>query len=452
MKGIGLIVTLVLALPAGAVAAAAPVPRGGDGQAGGDAPLVLTLPQAVERGLAASHRLGEIEARRTGAEASVAGREAASRPQVSAQAGYTRTNHVEEFGIQVPGGPLRVIYPDVPDNFRTRLDLQWPIYTFGRTDALERAARAEATATGFDLQAARNDLKLEITRAFWAVVTANESVRVLTSSLERMDAALGDVRNRLKVGLVPPSDVLSVEAQRSRQQLFLIQARNNRDVALADLRRLVGAGPDTPLEASARFEPPAPLSAETVSLVQAARDARPERQALSTRIQGAGERREAAAAGRRPIIAVAAGFDYARPNPRIFPRAAAWNESWDASVNLVWNLWDSGRSAAETAEAAAAQLAIRERLLEFDSVLEVEVRQRRLDLHSALASITAASDAVTSATEARRVVGERFAAGVTTSTEVLDAQVALLQAELDRTQAIANARLAEARLERALGK
>ena len=44
---------------------------------------------------------------------------------------------------------------------------------------------------------------------------------------------------------------------------------------------------------------------------------------------------------------------------------------------------------------------------------------------------------VRSATEARRVIGERFTAGVATSTDVLDAQVALLQAELDRTQAVA---------------
>ena len=71
---------------------------------------------------------------------------------------------------------------------------------------------------------------------------------------------------------------------------------------------------------------------------------------------------------------------------------------------------------------------------------------------SSRAAIEAATDAVRSAKEARRVLGDRFAAGVATSTDVLDAQVALLQADLDRTQAIANAHLADARLARALGK
>lgn len=412
----------------------------------------LTLDDAIARGLAASHRLAELTARQQGAAAAVQGRHAAGMPQLSAQAGYTRTNHVDEYSIQAPVGPPRVIYPDVPDNFRTRLDFQWPIYTFGRIDALERAARAESDATGFDMAAARNDLKLEITRAFWAVVTANEAVRVVDESLKRMDASVDDMRNRLKVGLVPPNDVLSLEAQRSRQQMLLVQARNNREQMLADLRRLTGAPPDSPLEIDAVLEAPAAAVAPADSLVVAARGARPDRKALETRVQGAGERREAALANKRPVISVGAGVDLARPNPRIFPRAAAWNESWDASVNFTWTFWDFGRVQADVAEARANERAVRERLAEFDTVLDFEVRQRRLDIESAGAAVAAAIDSVRAATEARRVVGERFASGVATSTEVLDAQVALLQAGLDRTQALASVRLAEARLERALGR
>jgi outer membrane protein TolC len=82
----------------------------------------------------------------------------------------------------------------------------------------------------------------------------------------------------------------------------------------------------------------------------------------------------------------------------------------------------------------------------------LDVRQRRLGVEAARAAVAAAADGVRSATEARRVVGERFAAGVATSTDVLEAQVALLQAELDRTRALAGVKVAEARLARALGQ
>jgi outer membrane protein TolC len=66
--------------------------------------------------------------------------------------------------------------------------------------------------------------------------------------------------------------------------------------------------------------------------------------------------------------------------------------------------------------------------------------------------VKAATDAVTSATEARRVVGDRYAAGVATNTDVLAAQSALLEADLTRTRALANVKLAEARLDRATGR
>ena len=135
-----------------------------------------------------------------------------------------------------------------------------------------------------------------------------------------------------------------------------------------------------------------------------------------------------------------------------FPARGRGNTSWDASVNVGWPIFDGGRARSEIAEAAASARAARARLAEFDASIGVEIRQRLSEVVSSRAAIDAATDGVRSATEARRVIGERFAAGVAISTDVLDAQVALLQAELDRTQAVANARLADARLARALGQ
>src|SRR5947199_159029 len=185
---------------------------------------------AIGRGLASSHRLSESAARSEAAQAVAGQRRAAQMPQVAALAGYTRTNHVDTFGIPLPTNQLRVIYPDIPDNYRTRLDLQWPIYTAGRFDALERAARGEAAASSDDLAAARADLRLEITRAYWAFVTSIESLRVVEESVTRVDAHLHDVRNQFSAGLVPPNDVSSVEAQESRQRMLRVQARTTRDI------------------------------------------------------------------------------------------------------------------------------------------------------------------------------------------------------------------------------
>ncbi|HUF47192.1 MAG TPA: TolC family protein, partial [Vicinamibacterales bacterium] len=86
-----------------------------------------------------------------------------------------------------------------------------------------------------------------------------------------------------------------------------------------------------------------------------------------------------------------------------------------------------------------------------DEQLAVEVRRRQLALESAAAALGASAEGVAASAEARRVVSERFAAGVASSTDVLDAEVALLDAELNQTRLAAALRLAEARLRRTVG-
>jgi len=414
--------------------------------------LRLTLEDAQSRAVEASHRLAEARAREAAAQAVVASRAAADLPIVSAAAGYTRTNHVVEFTVPGPTGVPRVLYPDVPDNYRTRLDLQWPIYSGGRGDALERAARAEAAAVSAEIAVARADLQLEVARAFWAVVTARAAATVLEQGVARAQAHVADARDRFNAGLVPPNEIASAEAQAARARMLLIEARNQRDVSLADLSRLVGTDPGQPIEPAAALDAETGPGAQSQSLLAEAQGARGERRAIERRIEAADEQLAATAASRRPTVAVAAGVDYARPNARIFPRRDAWKESWDVGVNVGWTLWDGGRSAADIAASASLASAARQRLEEFDSILGVEIRQRTIDIDSGRAAVAAADEAVRAAAEARRVVAERYRAGAGTQIEVLDAEFALLQSELDRTRALAGVRLAEARLTRALGR
>jgi outer membrane protein TolC len=417
------------------------------------APIRLSLADAIARGQENSHRIAEAKAREAGARAAATTASLGDKPNATASGGYTRTNHVIPFSVFLPDGTRFPIYPDIPDNFFTRVSFQWPIFTAGRVDALERAAEAEAQAAAADIDAARADLRLEIVRAYWAAVTARETVRVLEESSARAEKQLTDARQRFGVGLIPPNEVASLEAQRSRERAQLIEAVNLLESALIDLRRLIGADPEAVITPTDRIETVAPISSGAVAdLVKQALDARPERKALTLRLGGIEERKSATLSATKPTIAISGSYDYAKPNLRIFPKVAQWQDSWDIGVAVNWNFLDFGRAKSQAAEASAAATATRERIAEFDAVVSADVRQRLLDLDSSQAMVKAATDAVTAAAEARRVITDRYAAGVATSTDVLVAQVALLENELTRTRALANVRLAEARLERSLGR
>ena len=428
-------------------------------------PLTLTVEQAIERALTNSHRVDEMTARGEAANAVIEQRHAVQLPRLNAQGGYTRTNHVDQFGIQLPNGQLRIIYPDIPDNYRSRVDAQWPLYTGGRLQALEQAARTDAGAATFDIQAVRSDLRAEVARTYWTLASQTQSIAVLDRSIAQTGEHLRDARNRLEAGLIPPNEVLSVEAQQARQQMLRIQANGAREVTEAALARLIGAAPGTAIVTADTIDLPATMtdgeragangtgaSAGLEALIATARENRADRRALADRAVAATGRVTAAAAGRRPTIGVGGGFDYARPNPRIFPRVGEFKTSWDASINVDWPLFDGERVSAELAEASAAQRAAEARLAEFDSQLSLEIRQRLSELTSSRAAVSAAHAAIRAATEGHRVLRDRFNAGVATATDVLDAEIAILQAELDRTQAMATYRIAAAGLARATGR
>ena len=96
--------------------------------------------------------------------------------------------------------------------------------------------------------------------------------------------------------------------------------------------------------------------------------------------------------------------------------------------------------------------AARQRLEEFDSVLALEVRQRLLDIDSAAPPWLRLATPCGPRQRRAGLWPSGTESAWCTQTEVLDADVALLQAELDRTRAMAGVRFAEARLARALGR
>lgn len=416
------------------------------------ATLRVTLDEAVAKAVESSHRLAEVRARQQAAEATIEVRRRSDDPTLTASAGYTRTNHIDEFGVPQPDGRLRVIYPDIPDNYRTRLELVWPVYTAGRTDALERAARAEAEATGSDLAAARLDLRLEVSRAYWALVTARETVRVLEQALANADRSLADVRSRVDAGLLPPNDVSRSEAQRARSELLLVEAKGRVEIVSIDLSRLMGLPSPATIEPAEALDGSTALSADAAALEAEALATRPELTALKVRTDGVNARLDAIASTRKPMVNFLSGYDVANPNPRIFPRQDKWQPSFDISFNVSWQFWDSGRAKADRAEALANQLVLQERQKEVTSQIQADVRRQLVELATSRAALAPARLALAAAQETRRVVNDRFEAGVATTLDVLDAQLAEMQADLERARVLADVRLNEARLTRVVGR
>jgi outer membrane protein TolC len=380
---------------------------------------------------------------------------AGRRPQLELSAGYSRLSDVPELVLDAPGLGRSTIFPNLPDNYRTRLAGALPLYTGGRLRAQREAAEREAAAAGLDVAATGADLSLETTSAYWDLVTARETERVLAESRGAYEAHLRDARNREEVGLAARNEVLAVQVERDRAELARVRAANAAAVAEANLRRLIGAPPTAriePAEPLAEDAPAPPAPADAEALVGEALEGRPERAALRERVAAGDARVAVERAARWPQVSLSGGFDYANPNRRILPPTAAWEDSWDLSVNATWALFDGGRAAAAAARAAARADALRRQAEDLDQRIRLQVTQRRLDVDAAGQAVEVAARNLEAARENSRVASERQRAGVIPSSERLDAEVLLLQAALDHTESLARLRTARAALDRALGR
>ena len=419
-----------------------------------DAPGVvrLGLEETVARALASSARLGQLRAYEDAATAGLRGARAQRLPSLGFAAGYTRYSDVPEFQIFTLGQGQSVLYPNLPNHGRAQVELSLPLYTGGRTAAQILGAEEQRRATAEDLAAGQGDLVLEVTSAYWDLLAMRDKARVLGEAINSYEAHLKDATNFFESGLAARNDLLAVQVERDRAQLARLQAANGAEITNANLLRLLDLRPD------ARVEPILPETAAgapapaTELLVAAAGEKRPELRALRARALAAEAALRAARAGTLPQASLQGGYELSNPNPRVFPLEGRWNETWSVGLAVSLTAFDGGRTSAACAQARAQAEAVRHQLEDLERKVRLEVTTRALELKTAQAARELAERNVEAARENVRVSQDRYQAGVSVSSDLLDAETRLLRAGLDETVATTDVHVAQAGLDRAVGR
>jgi len=432
---------LVLSLlVATAPAAAAETPR-------------LALAEVLERAKGHSARLQALGSLEQAAEAGVRGARAGRLPQLELQASYFRNSDVPELVLAIPGLPARTIFPNIPDHWRTRAQATQPLYTGGGVAGQIDAAGFARDAARQQAEDGRDELVLEAATAYWSLVTAREAERVLREAVHSYESHLKDARNRLDLGLVARNEVLAVQVERDRAELQRLEAGNAARIANANLLRLTGLPEGTQVEPSEGLDAPSSGgAAELQDLVREAQAGRADLEAVRSRVSSLEGQARAAQAASRPQAFLQAGYDWASPNSRVLPLSDAWQGTWSVGAVVSLNAWDGGRTRAAVAQVRAQTDSLRNQLEDAERSVALEVEARLLDLRNSEAAYAVAERNLEAARENVRVTRDRYQEGVALSSELLDAETALLHAGLDLTRAGAGWRLGHARLDRAVGR
>lgn len=423
----------------------------------------LSLDEAVAAGLQSSPGLHASQARVDASAAKTREIAAGRLPSLKFGGGYTRLSEVPPFQVTLPISPLPIVVSqNYFNSYTLRLGLQQPLFTGFRLEAGTDSARFLERSAGLDLEKDRSEFIFAVKSAYWGLARAGEIEKAVAENVTQVREHLKDVRAFFDQGLITKNEVLRTELQLSNAELMAIDARNAVEVARTSLNSLIGwpltseVELTTPAESLAAAVPAeektAEDSASAQALVQTALADRPELKSADFRIKASEAGVKAAKAGWYPQVFLSGGYYYLRPNPRLLPAVDKFYGTWDIGVSLSMDVWNWGQTRSQTiqAEAQLSQARDARKLLSDQAVLDVT--QSRLALSQARQKIGVAGQAVAQAEENLRVTVDRFKQGVALNTDVLDAEVALLQAKINRTQAAIDLALSQARLQKALGR
>jgi len=415
----------------------------------------VTLEQAVQSALQQNPAFRTSQDDADAARARLKQVQAAWYPRFDFHQDFTRGNNpVYVFGTKLTQRQFttadfalnKLNTPTPFDNFQTRFDGQWRLFDSGQTIFHQRAAKKLVTTADLQTEQARQDLILEVVRAYYGIRVLQENEKAAEAAVQTAEATAQRMAAMHQAGTVVDSDLLSAKVFVAQMKDRQIRAQNDLATAEMQLARLMGLPVESHLQLAGNLNEPNGLSKSLQEWTQTALAERPALRAAQLQETAVDDERKAAKAEFGPTIAL-----FGTTERNAMTMAGPSGTNWTAGARLDFNLFAGGATKARLAEATAHANKAKHNVEWFRSGVTLEVRKAFLDAEAAAQRATAARDAADQAKESLRIVENRYEAGLTTITELLRAQTAQLDARTLYLNALQDWQVSQAQLERAAG-
>jgi outer membrane protein TolC len=361
-----------------------------------------------------------------------------------------------------------------PNTYNVNANVSQTLFQGGREFASWRAARRVRDAARLTAGEARADVTVNVLRAYLDASLADRVERIRGENLTLASQRVEQSERLFTAGRVARYDVLRSRVERANLEPLVIQAQNDRELALLELRRLLNLPPEAPIRLTTTIDSSSvPLILAAASSDDPGGDDRASVRAAELTVRA---RRDAIAIARAdwlPTISIffqsgvqafpqrgfppGRGETHARFCPEGSPadrvcQNGGWFGDRTMGVNFSWPLFD-GLRAKGAIDLAQAQLEIAEiALAQEREAVALEVARARAELSRARSVFAARRQTVMEANEAFSLASLRYARGIGTSLEVSDSQLQLLISQTDEAQSAVDLYLAAAELARAQGR
>ena len=410
----------------------------------------LTLDESIQIGLENSNMLHSSKMKVNYANARLSEINTGRLPSLKFTGAYTRLSPITPFILATPFGTFN-ISPSILDNYNLKLTLQQPLFTGFRLSSSSNIAEYNYKAAEEGFNKDKQDLIYNIKNAYWNLFKAKKVKEVTDQNVEQVKAHLTNIKNFYEQGLSTKNDLLKVQVQLSESELRQIDAKNAVKLARISLFNVIGLPLNTGSEIPDSVDIKTGRVNDLDSYIEKALDNRPELKAMKYNIKAGEAGVTLAESNWYPQIYLAGNYYYSKPNQRIFPAENKFNDTWDVGVSVQVDLWNWGSTVDKTDQAEAQLEEVKDSYKIVKDNIVLEVNSNFLNLEQSKDKIAVAEESVSQAKENYRVTDETFKKGLALNSDLLDSEVALLQANTNYIQALVDYELAKARLEKSIG-
>jgi len=341
----------------------------------------------------------------------------------------------------------RLNTPTPIGNFSTRLGGTWNLFdSFASWHGVNRAKQMN-DAAGHQLARTEQEIVFRVVDSYYVVLLAMKQLEVAEQAVKTSQAIMGRSQARFESGLVVESDLLTAKVRMAARKQELIRARNNLDLARAQLSTAMGVPVDSvfqPAEALAEHTLPVPVLQE---IEKQALANRPDLKRIQSEEAAQQQNVAMAKSSFGPRVNAFAGWEM--DNPTFV--AGGGGNNWLGGIEVQFDIFQGGAKRAELSR----QRALQERVTAMKQVagdgVRLEVRRAYYDLDSARQEIEVARAAIAQAQDSLRINQNRYDGGLTTITDLLGAEEATRRSQTDYWEAVYRFHTSYANLELASG-
>jgi outer membrane protein TolC len=368
-------------------------------------------------------------------------------PHISA-APYLAVSQVDlaEFGFKFnfPG----VTIPTIVGPFSyvdARVNLSQSLFDWQAVNRL-RAAGQNVASAEYSYKDARDLVVLSVGFAYLQAIADNARIETASAEVATAQALYDQASDQLKAGTSPAIDALRAQVELKTRQQQLIQAKNDFAIQKLSVARVIGLPPGQQFELTDQspYQPFEVLTLEDA--LKRAYASRSDYQAALADVRASEFTLKAAYAEHYPSVAVSGDYGVAGQH-----LTSASHGVFDFRTTLTIPIFNGGIARADALEASAQLDQNRAKLENLRAQIDDDVQTALLNLQSSSDEVAVTLSNIDLAEQSLTQSRDRFAAGVTDTVEVVQAEEAVASAHESYISSLYSYNYAKISLARALG-